>query len=92
MKNQIITGVHAGIEKLLEQRTALKKTKKDLLTLIKEDYPTELKDVSLLLYAKPVTQVSVERLFSALKIFKSDRRSQLKEDILNACLLLKANQ
>ena len=92
VKTQIITGVHAGIKKLLEQRTALKKTKKDLLTLIKEDYPAKLKDVALLLYAKPVTQVSVERLFSALKIFKSDRRSQLKEDILNACLLLKANQ
>jgi hypothetical protein len=39
----------------------------------------------------PVTQVSVERLFSALKIFKRDQRSRLKEDILNALLLLKAN-
>ena len=36
-------------------------------------------------------QVSVERLFSSLKIFKSDRRSRLKEDILNALLFLKSN-
>jgi len=88
---QTITGVKAAIEKLKNQRIALKKTKKDLLTLINEDYPEELKEVALLLCTMPVTQVSVERLFSALKIFKRDQRSWLKEDILNALLLLKAN-
>jgi bifunctional polynucleotide phosphatase/kinase len=88
---QTITGVKAAIEKLKNQRIALKKTKKDLLTLINEDYPEELKEVALLLCTMPVTQVSVERLFSALKIFKRDQRSRLKEDILNALLLLKAN-
>jgi bifunctional polynucleotide phosphatase/kinase len=88
---QTITGVKAAIEKLKNQRIALKKTKKDLLTLINEDYPEELKEVALLLCTMPVTQVSVERLFSALKIFKRDRRNRLKEDILNALLLLKAN-
>jgi hypothetical protein len=88
---QTTTGVKAAIEKLKNQRIALKKTKKDLLTLIKEDYPEELKEVALLLCTMPVTQVSVERLFSALKIFKRDQRSRLKEDILNALLLLKAN-
>jgi len=81
----------SAIEKLKNQRIALKKTKKDLLTLINEDYPEELKEVALLLCTMPVTQVSVERLFSALKIFKRDQRSRLKEDILNALLLLKAN-
>ena len=88
---QTITGVKAAIEKLKNQRIALKKTKKDLLTLINEDYPEELKDVALLLCTMPVTQVSVERLFSALKIFKREHRNRLKEDILNALLLLKAN-
>jgi len=88
---QTITGVKAAIEKLKNQRIALKKTKKDLLTMINEDYPEELKEVALLLCTMPVTQVSVERLFSALKIFKRDQRSRLKEDILNALLLLKAN-
>jgi hypothetical protein len=38
-----------------------------------------------------VTQVSVKRLFSALKIFMRDEQNRLKEDILNALLLLKAN-
>jgi hypothetical protein len=88
---QFKSRVEASIKKLMEQRTALKKTKKDLLTMIKEDYPDELKDVALLLCTMPVTQVSVERLFSALKIFKRDQRSQLKEDILKALMLLKAN-
>jgi hypothetical protein len=91
VKQQTITGVKAAIEKLMNQRMTLKKTKKDLLTLINEDYPEELKEVALLLCTMPVTQVSVERLFSALKIFKRDQRNRLKEDILNALLLLKAN-
>jgi hypothetical protein len=89
---QLLMGVRADIDKLAEQMIPLNKTKKDLLTLIEEDYPAQLRDVARLLYAKPVTQVSVERLFSALKIYKRDDRSRLKEDILNAMLLLKANQ
>jgi bifunctional polynucleotide phosphatase/kinase len=67
VKQQTITGVKVAIEKLMNQRMTLKKTKKDLLTLINEDYPEELKEVALLLCTMPVTQVSVERLFSALK-------------------------
>ena len=51
----------------------------------------ELRDVALLLTARPPTQVSVERLFSALKILKSDRRNRLKDKMLNAMLLLRAN-
>ena len=50
----------------------------------------ELRDVALLLTALPPTQVSVERLFSALKILKSDRRNRLKDKMLNAMLLLRA--
>jgi hypothetical protein len=91
VKQKTITGVKAAIDKLMNQRMTLKKTKKDLVTLINEDYPEELKELALLLCTMPVTQVSVERLFSALKIFKRDERSRLKEDILNALLLLKAN-
>ena len=54
-------------------------------------YPEDLREVAALSVAMPPTQVSVERLFSSLKIFKSDRRSRLKEDILNALLFLKSN-
>jgi len=37
----------------------------------------------------PPTQVSVERLFSGLKIIKSDLRASMKEDIADAVLFLK---
>ena len=52
-----------------------------------------LKDAfsKLFLQAMPPTQVSVERLFSALKLQKSDLRSRIKADALDALLLLKAN-
>lgn len=92
MKAQITAQVSEGLDKLVKRSNVLRKSKKDLLTLIAEDYPAELQEVARLLYAKPVTQVSVERLFSALKIFKADSRNRLKEDILNALLILKANQ
>ena len=39
----------------------------------------------------PPTQVSVERLFSALKLQKSDLRNRIKADALDALLLLKAS-
>jgi len=55
-------------------------------------WPKVLQDVALLLLAMPVTQVSVERLFSALKLIKTDSRNRLKVDILDALLLLKAVQ
>ena len=45
-----------------------------------------------LLLAMPPTQVSVKRLFSALKLSKFDRRGHLKEDILINLLLLKCNR
>jgi hypothetical protein len=38
-----------------------------------------------------VTQVSVERLFSSLKLLKSDLRSRLKSDILDNMLFLRCN-
>jgi hypothetical protein len=92
LKAEIIEQVYDGLDKLSKKKNSFKKSKKELLTLIDEEYPAELQEVARLLYAKPVTQVSVERLFSALKIFKEDSRSRLKEDILSALLILKANQ
>jgi hypothetical protein len=47
--------------------------------------------VAALLSALPPTQVSVERLFSSLKILKSDHRNRLGEKLLNAMLLLRSN-
>ena len=45
-------------------------------------YPEDLQDVSRLLATMPVTQVSVERLFSALKLLKSDLRNNLKVNVI----------
>lgn len=49
-------------------------------------YPEIVRGVASTIAAFPATQVSVERLFSALKIMKSDLRSSLKEDIVEAIL------
>ena len=38
-----------------------------------------------------VTQVSVERLFSAMKLLLTDLRSRLKPDVVEAMLLLRTN-
>jgi len=51
----------------------------------------DLRELALLLSALPPTQVSVERLFSALKILKSDHRNRLGEKMLNAMLFLRSN-
>ena len=93
-KSSIIKEIDEGLEKLADRKQvlAMRKSKKDLPSIIKDYYPSILQDAALLLSAKPVTQVSVERLFSALKIFKQDRRNRLKESVLNALLLLRANQ
>jgi hypothetical protein len=48
-------------------------------------------NVAAILSALPPTQVSVERLFSSLKILKSDHRNRLGEKLLNAMLLLRSN-
>ena len=66
----------------------------DLPDIIEQAYPKLLQDVARLLHAMPVIQVSVEsdRLFSALKLFKTNHRNKLKEDILDALLFLRANK
>jgi hypothetical protein len=51
-----------------------------------------IKDAIQLVKALPTTQASVERLFSALKMLVSDRRSRMQEDILNGILFLRSNK
>ena len=43
------------------------------------------------LSAMPVTQLSVERLFSFMKFILSDHRASIKQDLLDAILFLRAN-
>ena len=52
-------------------------------------YPEIIRDVARTVTAMPPTQVSVERLFSALKIIKSDLRASMKEDLAEAILFLR---
>ena len=81
--------IETALNVLSNDRHRLKKNK-DLSEAIKE-YPDDLQDVARLLATMPVTQVSVERLFSALKLLKSDLRNKLKDDIIGDILLLRAN-
>ena len=81
--------IETALNVLSNDRHRLKKNK-DLSEAIKE-YPDDLQDIARLLATMPVTQVSVERLFSALKLLKSDLRNKLKDDIIGDILLLRAN-
>ena len=54
-------------------------------------YPEMVREVARVVTALPPTQVSVERLFSALKIIRSDLRTSMKEDLTEAILFLRTN-
>ena len=54
-------------------------------------YPSILQKVAYTVTALPSTQVSVERLYSALHIIRSDLRTSMKEDLLEAILFLRMN-
>ena len=54
-------------------------------------YPEIVQKAATAVTALPPTQVSVERLFSALRLVKSELRSQMKEDLVDAILFLKTN-
>lgn len=81
--------IEYALEMLAREKPKIKKVK-DIREAINL-YPEELQEVALLLATMPVTQVSVERLFSALKLLKSDLRNKLKEDIIADILLMRAN-
>lgn len=58
---------------------------------IKKDKMPKLFDLSEIILAIPPTQVSVERLFSALKFILSPHRSSTKPDIIQHILLIRLN-
>ena len=86
--------VKTALNELKLRRSELKKLKSKMKIdeVIRKEYPKLLQEVALLLTSMPMSQVSVERLFSALKIFKSDRGNRIKDDLLSAMLVLRANQ
>ena len=54
-------------------------------------YPDGVKVPCSVLAALPVTQVSIERLFSAMKLLLTDLQSGLKPDVVEAMLVLCTN-
>ena len=86
-------GTEKALRSLENKMPTLKRNReRSIYDIIETKYPEDLKDVAALLVTLPVTQVSVERLFSAMKLFKSDLRSRMKADALESLLILKANQ
>ena len=76
-------------KELNEIKNFNKKSKKILEVL--PLHPENVKNVARIITAMPPTQVSVKRLFSALKIIKSDLRASMKEDLIEAVLFLGTN-
>lgn len=75
----------------VEEFKRMKRVKgKDVWEVMKS-YPDGVKVPCSVLAALPVTQVSVERLFSAMKLLITDLRSRLKPDVVDAMLLLRTN-
>ena len=65
---------HDHALEILDNNKPKIKKEKDLHEAIINHYLEELREISLLYATMPVTQVSVKRLFSALKLLKSDLR------------------
>jgi hypothetical protein len=83
--------INNSLDTILTNRKKLMKARLPIWELISKEFPEELKEVALLLVGMPPTQVSVERLFSSLRILKTDHRNRLGEDILNSMMFLRSN-
>ena len=64
-----------------------RKSKLDVHEAIKQ-YPAIVRESALLVAALPPTQVSVERLFSALRLIRTDQRAAMKEKLTETILFL----
>ena len=54
-------------------------------------FPQQVQSAARPLTAMPMTQASVERLFSALRVIVSDARASTKQDLVEVILLLRTN-
>ena len=79
--------LNANIDKMLQRG----RLKEEHVWKIVESVDEPLRATAKILSAMPVTQVSVERLFSSMKFILSDKRSSTKQDLLEAILFLRAN-
>ena len=83
---QIKQKVTSSIEKM----ERLGRLKADSVWKIIDTLDEPLLTTAKILSAMPVTQVSVER-FSSIKFILSDHRANIKQDLLDAILFLRAN-
>ena len=84
---QIKQKVTSSIEKI----ERLGRLKADSVWKIIDTLDEPLLITAKILSAMPVTQVSVERLFSSVKFILRDHRASMKQDLLDAILFLRAN-
>ena len=84
---QIKQKVTSSIEKMKR----LSRLKADSVWKIIDTLDEPLLTTAKILSAMPVTQVSLERLFSSMKFILSDHRASMKQDLLDAILFLRAN-
>ena len=75
------------IEKIIEIGRLKGETVWDVIKQLEEPLLTTAQILSVM----PVTQVSVERLFSSMKFILSDQRSSMTQELLEAILFLRAN-
>ena len=75
----------------LSKMETIDRTSKTSVLVAIPQYPVIIQKVAYAVTALPPTQVSVERLFSALRIIRSDLRTSMKEELLEAILFLRTN-
>ena len=56
-----------------------------------DTYPSMIQNVARIMSCLPTTQVSVERVFSQLKLILRDNRSNLGSEVVDALLFLRLN-
>ena len=56
------------------------------------DYPDEVRKVSSFVSALPTTQVTVERMFSQLKLVMRDNRARMGAKLIEALIFLRTNK
>ena len=75
----------------LKEMESFNRTSKKSVQDVIPVYPELIRKAAIAVTGLPPTQVSVERLFSALRIIKSDLRGNLKEDLIETILFLRSN-
>ena len=79
------------VNNAIDEILALGRVKGKTVFDVMQVFPQNVRQQCAVISGLPVTQVSVERLFSALKLLLTDTRSRLKEDILQAVLFLRVH-